>query len=126
MSDGSDSLFDDLQPPRGGLLGLRVRLERAERRAARLRLARVATAGAALAAVLLMLVPGNPPKPRQLDVGPGAVRLGLREAPLEPVSVIGAQGADHAVQRVPLPIDRVVLYLVGTSAPDTEEPQTDG
>jgi hypothetical protein len=120
MNDRSDELFDDLAPPRGGLAGLRARIDRAARRQARLRLLRGAVAtGAALGLAGLLLVsrPAETPPPR-LELGPSAVRWGLRELPSEPVTVtVGSRGR-LAVRRVPLESERVVFYLVGSTSPE--------
>ena len=88
-------LFEVLQPPTGGLTRLRSRIRRTERR--RVRTWRLAGATAGLAGSDLL-----------------AIRLGLSDAPTEPVSIPPDRRHEFAVRRVPTTDERVVFYLVGS------------
>jgi hypothetical protein len=120
MSDSRELLLDPLEPPPGGLAGLRRRIAGRERRRAAARstlpaLAIVAVAGCA--AILAWL--GSPPRPLAAPVldDLGSIALGIAAPPVEPVTVPAARRNDTAVLRVPTRDDRVVLYLVAPSRP---------
>lgn len=112
-----DGLFDLLEPPAGGLAGLRERIGRHRRRRVRAWRLTAATAGAAVILLAVLLSPafdrGRAPV---LDPGSDllAVRLGLAEPPAETVTVPPAYRRDFAVRRVPTTDDRVAFYLVGS------------
>jgi len=123
MNDSRDLLLEPLEPPPGGLDGLRRRIERRERRRTALRsaapaLAVVAVAGCAAFFAWL----GSPPRPGPVPVLDelGSIALGVAAPPLEPVTVPAARRNDTAVLRLPTRDDRVVLYLVASSRPPEE------
>jgi len=105
-----------LEPPPGGVDGLRRRLARHARR-------RKATrrASAGLVAVLVLAVGAltlrehrsRRPLPEWATSDLLAVELGLVRAPTEPVSVPPEARGRVAVRRVPTGDARVALYLVG-------------
>jgi hypothetical protein len=108
--------FLPLEPPPGGLIALRARLDRGRER----RWVPV-TALAALATVVLLAgVRGPRPGPRLLDQAgaehyPSLVSLGLVPPPAEPVTRARGEGAPLALRRVPVNTPALVLYL---SQPD--------
>jgi hypothetical protein len=123
-------LFPTIEPPAGGIRGLRVRLERDRRRRARARLAGAALAGTALALVVGLLVTPAPPPAPALDrvddsAIPALVSLGLRPAPSEPAEIPPQQRNRMALLRVPTKDPRVIFYrLVALEDPEPETPAT--
>ena len=105
-----------LEPPPGGLDGLRRRIARRERRVA-LRRAAYTLAGLATAAALLAVALRPTALPASLLPGSAssllAIEYGLAEAPTEAVTVPPHRRNDTAVQAVVTRDERVVLYLVG-------------
>jgi hypothetical protein len=80
---------------------------------------RLAGATAGLAVVVLsvfLALPFERNGAVSLDSGSDllAIRLGLAEAPAEPVSVPPGHRHEFAVRRVPTSDERVVFYLVGS------------
>lgn len=111
-------LFEDLDPPPGGLTRLRARLRTEHRRRIRNRaLAVTAAAGTAIGLAAFLVLSGGGDPAANL---PGltsdlvAIRLGLAEAPTEVVSVRAELRREYAVRRLPTSDDRVVFYAVGS------------
>jgi len=115
MNDALD-LLREIDPPPGGLDGLRRRLARHARR-------RAAIGRSAFAAATLALVLGGSLAVREATRPPAvpawaaesllAVELGLVEVPDEPVSIPRAARNRLAIRRVDTSDPRVVLYLAG-------------
>ncbi len=121
MSDPSNDLFRRLEPPRGGLAGLRARLDRDDvRRGRRLGLQGAAATLALTAVVAAALLAPERPHVAVLDIGPARIRLGLAPEPTEPVSIPIARRGDLAAERVPVRNDRVVFYRIGSTTPSPE------
>lgn len=119
MKAGETKLFEELMPPAGGLGQLRARLDQEPARQRRRRAA--AAAGGALVAagiiLAVLLIPSGEPGVRAdldavLAACPAAVRLGLADAPAEPVSVAPGQRHRLAVQRVEVADQNVLYYRV--------------
>ena len=110
--------FQRLDPPPGGLAGLRVRLARERFRERRYRLVGGAVGLCTTAAVAiwiaLPLAPAIAPGPNLFDAieHPALVHLGLEASPIEPVTALG--GDRIALRRMPTGRDDVVFYLVGS------------
>lgn len=107
--------LERLEPPRGGLAGLHRKIRRRTRR--RRVLAYAVAPGAAAALLFAALVVVVRPAPRLSDAfvavdSIDAIRLGLRDAPEEPVTVPTPRRADTAVLRIPTRNPRVVMYSV--------------
>ncbi len=116
MTEKDDALFETLEPPRGGLVGLRARIERdARRRRLQRRLG-----STAVATVLLVVIGWSALGPRREVVAASPeldlvrMQLGLLAAPAEPLTLPAGQHRDTAVRRVPLPTDEVIFYMVGS------------
>lgn len=120
VSELHEDLFESLEPPRGGLDGMRARVARDTRRRVRRRRVQGVSAVAAVVALVgwFALAPGvsAPPSP-ELDV----LRLGLGQlpTPAAPVTVPAGRRGEIAVQRVPVTSDRVVFYLVSSDPAGT-------
>ena len=121
MSDPHERLFESLEPPRGGLAGLRARIESDRRRRVRARNLQ------AVAAVVLVLAvstwsvfaprtPGEPPPSFEL----ARIGLGLAPKPSEAVTVPDGRRHELAVHRVPLDTDSVVFYRIGSLHPEPD------
>lgn len=124
MTDQTRRLFEELEPPPGGLASLRARIETDHRRQRRLRVVM------ATAVTIVGLVVGvfylQPPTPTatmgaptiDLIAGaqndPGLIALGLAPLPSETVTVRSPDGRRAATQHVPTTNDDVVFYLFGT------------
>jgi hypothetical protein len=129
----SEPLFDQLDPPPGGLTGLRRRILRDARRQVRRRLMR----GSVVVVLLLGLTSWVAVQFRassdvvspELDLV--RIHLGLLPVSSQVVTIPEAQRSTLAVQRVPLPTDQVVFYRVasieegtsGGAAPETLDPE---
>lgn len=128
MKLGRRQVFEQVDPPAGGLARLRARLDVEQGRARRagfwvaastVALTAIAVAGAALAPRLGLPAEdttGSPVDslPGTGQMGPALASLGLAPVAAEPVSVPSAERGATAVERVPLPTDDVVFYLVAT------------
>jgi len=122
---GHRHVFESREPPRGGIEGLRARIETQRRAGAtRARALWIGTAGAvATAAVLLVMKPGSltpvassaEPLPGSGDMVPALVALGLHQQPSESVSVPSGAKSTTAVQRVPVADADVVFYWVASA-----------
>jgi hypothetical protein len=119
MKAGDTNLFEELTPPAGGLGQLRARLDQEPARQRRRRSA--AAAGLAITAAgiilaVLLIPPGQPDLHTDLTTilaaNPAAVRLGLANAPAEPVSIAPDQRHRMAVQRVEVADQKVLYYRV--------------
>jgi hypothetical protein len=111
----SPGLFDTLEPPRGGLAGLRARIERESGRRKRVRRlwAAAACLPVILAAVLLLSnVRRQPPMPERFRLA--RIAAGLEAPPSEPMTI--AENRRHlvAAQRMPAASDNVAFYLVAS------------
>ena len=117
-------LFDVLEPPRGGLAGLRARLEREGRRRARARRMRWAVAGCVALLVLVAVSPWlrstSAVDPLAAELQLARMRLGIERAPTEPVTIPVAERHRVAAQRIPLSTDLVVLYRIGVAGTFSE------
>ena len=108
-------LFETLDPPPGGLAGLRSRIRRERRKQVRNRTLAAAAIVVAGLAVLPFLSVGEPTAP-----SPGlksdllAVQLGLVDPPEEIVSIRPDLRRQYAVQEIPTENEQVVFYLVGS------------
>ena len=123
MKDRFIRLFEELEPPRGGLADLRARIETDRRRRVRRWQLQGAAAAAAVlvVAVLVFFPPSDRPAPLVAEFSPSLIRFGLGDAPAEPVTIpIGNRG-EMAALRVPVDDQRVVLYLVAPSQVEPEE-----
>jgi hypothetical protein len=114
----SDDLFVTLEPPPGGPARLRSRMDREQRRRARLRRLRSAAVVGVLGGVLVIggiaLGPGVAPDPLPAELDLVRMALGQLAPPIEPVTLPEAARMSTAVRRVPLPTDEVVFYLIGS------------
>jgi hypothetical protein len=120
MNERREKLFDVLEPPPGGLTGLRGRIERDRRRrvtSRRVQLLAAATLVAALAGWSL-LAPGGgeEPLPPQFDFA--RMSLGQLPWPSETLTLAEDERGEIAVRRVSLPTDEVVFYLIASVEPD--------
>lgn len=116
VKDMPERLFDTLEPPAGGLAGLRGRIARDTRRRATMR--RLQAATAAMVVVGLVGWAGVAQR-RQVTALPAQfdlvrMNLGLLPPPSEVLTIRADQRGNTAVHRVPLPTDEVVFYLVGS------------
>ncbi|MCP3977817.1 MAG: hypothetical protein GY716_00610 [bacterium] len=117
MSERRETLFETLEPPRGGLAGLRTRIERAEHRSVRRRRLSL-LAGTAAAALLVgwgAFLAGRPAPELPPEFDLARMSLGQLPRPVEPLTVPENARGEIAVQRVPLAGDDVVFYLVGST-----------
>lgn len=120
-------VFEELEPPPGGLDRLRTRLAGLEGPAGPRRSTRplvLATAAAVAAAVVLWLapavfgpLPGGPELTAAWD-NPALIRMGVVEMPREPVTVPPADWHRTAVTRVSGTDPAVVFYRVATLGGD--------
>jgi len=120
MNERRERLFDVLEPPPGGLAGLRARIERDGRRRARSRRVQL-LAAATLVAVLAgwsVFAPrgGGEQLPTQFDFA--RMSVGQLPWPSETLTVPEDRRDEIAVRRVSLPTDEVVFYLVASVEPD--------
>ena len=116
MTDTHEVLFETFEPPPGGLVGLRARLQRdASRQRIRRRLMST-TAATLLLGVIGWSILG--PRREAVATSPELdlvrMQLGLLAAPDEPLTLPTGRRRDIAVWRVPLPTDEVIFYLVGS------------
>ena len=118
MSDREPSWpFETLDPPPGGLAGLRSRIRRERRKQVRSRALAAAAASIVVAglAVLPFLSVGEPPAPLPgLKSDLLAVQLGLVDPPEETVSIRPDLRRQYAVLEIPTENEQVVFYLVGS------------
>lgn len=118
MSDRAGRLFETLEPPRGGLAGLRARLEREGVRRRRIRAVQLAGALAAVPAIVIVLLlwPAHRPAPDPLqdELRGARLRLGLLPRPSEVLTVAPDRRASAAVRRVPLDTERVLFFWVSS------------
>jgi hypothetical protein len=119
MKAGDIKLFEELTPPAGGLDQLRARLDQEPARQLRNRSLAAASIAIATAAVILAILITPADQPRLytdastiLAASPAAVRLGLTQAPTEPVSIAPQQRNHMAVQRVEVADKKVLYYRV--------------
>ena len=123
MNERHEDLFPRLEPPPGGLVRLRARLDRDRGRALRTRWT-IAFAGAFAAIALALawwgVIPdqAGPHATAALDLSPGADHPTLRQmrglVPDEPVTLVGEARGRVALQRVQTSDDKVIFYMVGT------------
>ena len=136
-----EQVFEELDPPPGGLADLRERIaqqeEPRERRSLRPALRWTAGFGAlvAAAAVLLLIIAtrsqiDNSPEaeiPSPLRIGalanshPALVSHGLAPAPEQPVIIASSQRQAMAALQVPLDRQDVVFYWVSSAQPPSAE-----
>lgn len=117
MTSGHERLFETLEPPAGGLEGLRSRLARDTRRR---RIRTRALAGTATLAVVAVATWATLASRSGADDLPpefalARMHLGLMPLPSEPVTIPDERRGDTAIHRVPLPTDDVIFYLVATT-----------
>jgi len=110
-------MFEPLEPPPGGLVRLRARLERDRRRTR----ARRTACGAAAALLLglaawLALGPGTTGRPAEAGdpFRLARIGLGLDRLPSEPLTIRAEDRHRTAALRVPLSDESVVFYLVAS------------
>lgn len=81
--------------------------------------ARAVAGTSALAVVAVAVWATFAPRPATDDLPPGfelaRMHLGLTPLPLEPVTIPDERRGDTAIQRVALPTDDVIFYLIGTT-----------
>jgi hypothetical protein len=130
MSVSKRDLFEQLEPPAGGRVHLRRRLEAERGRRVRRRIAVGATAmSLAAAATVITLWIGSSTTPRApapaadlshlSEIGashPALVSLGVDPTPAEPVVVRDTLSHQYAVRRVKVDRPDVVFYLVSSTA----------
>jgi hypothetical protein len=121
VSDPHERLFESLAPPRGGLAGLRARVERDGRRRVRARNLQAVAAVVVVLAVSTWSVFG----PRMaVEPLPGldlaGIGLGMAPSPSETVTVPEDRRHELAVHRVPLEDDTVVFYRIGSLQPESD------
>lgn len=111
-----ERLFDTLEPPAGGLTGLRGRIARDTRRQATMRRLQAATAAMVVVGLVSWAVVAQRQQVTALTPQFDLVRmsLGLLPPPSEVLTIPEDQRDDTAVRRVPLPTDEVVFYMVGS------------
>jgi len=128
-------LFEELEPPPGGLVDLRLRLAEQRRRPAVARTLWPATAAAATAVAVLLLwlrisAPSDrvrvsrsqPELARLISHHPAAVELGLHAGPIAPVAAMPGTPHAFAASRVPVAGDEVIFYWIPPEAPTLERP----
>jgi hypothetical protein len=120
MSHERPKLFETLEPPRGGLAGLRARVERESE--ARTRASRrwvMATASClplvVLGAILLSTIKPQTPMPERFRLA--RIAAGLETPPSEPMTIAKDQHHLVAAQRIPTVSEDVVFYLVASVEP---------
>ena len=117
MSELHPNPFETLEPPPGGLAGLRTRIARDAARRRRTRYARLAAA-ACVALFLVGLVTLRRPEPElPAEFQLARMQLGLVAQPTEVLTIPEGQRHKLAAARVPLDTDRVVFYMVGSARP---------
>ncbi len=126
----SQEIFERLEPPPGGLSGLRAKISAG--RTGQQNRYRTWAAVSASAIAILVVVLVSPLGPYRLtvldsyeqpspafalkgDEHPGLVTLGLRPNPEQPVSIPQRSRTQLAVQKVPLDTDEVLFYFVGST-----------
>ncbi len=116
MRPRRDGVFDELDPPPGGVERLRERIGRATRARVRRRRAAGALVLAPLLAAVgyLALAPPRSIPPSTFGFSPTRVGLGLDPAPEQPVTIVPEGRGSTAIQQVSLGTDTVLLYLVGS------------
>lgn len=115
MTTKGEGMFETLDPPPGGLVGLRERIERDGRWRTPRRLVPTVATGIlliVLASWSVVAWPEAPDIPTELDLV--RIQLGQLPAPSEAVVIPDDHRGQVAVRRVPLPTDEVVFYLVGS------------
>jgi hypothetical protein len=107
--------FDSLTPPPGGLVGLRRRIKEDRARRARGRRASAVTAAVVvIGAVGWAGWRGVPdPSVASPDLLRAWIGAGQLPSPTEPLTLSESARASTAIQRVDLPTEEVVFYLVG-------------
>ena len=117
MSKGRPAMFESLEPPRGGLAGLRARIERDSGRQARFR--RLWTVAAVtllpvvvVGSMLLAIIQRQQPLPGRFQLA--RIAAGLESPPSEPMTIAATQSHLVAARRVPAASDDVVFYLVAS------------
>lgn len=115
MPDGLRVGLDSLTPPSGGWGRLRRRIEADRIRRARGRRMRAATAVLVVVGALgwAGLRRGVAPRVASVDLGRAGIGVNQLELPTEPLTLPESARASTAIQRVDLPTDEVVFYLVG-------------
>jgi hypothetical protein len=121
MPSGHGRLFEELEPPSGGLEGLRARIYRHTRR--RRSFERLVYASAivllfVLTAAMIVGPRGLMPETRLPELEQARIRLGLSPTPDRALTLLGAR-------RVSLQTDEVLLYMVSSVAPDPGEETRD-
>lgn len=115
MSEDLRVGLDSHTPRPGGWGRLHRRIEEENRRRTRLR--RVQTAAAALVVIGLVgwvgLLRDAAQRVAPVDLVRARVGLSQLEAPAEPLTLAESARSSTAIQRVELPTDEVVFYLVG-------------
>jgi hypothetical protein len=124
MSEGHGRLFEPLEPPPGGLDGLRALIERHTRRPPRFeRLGYASAAGLLLILIIVTIVgpSGLRGESRLPEFDQARMRLGMSSSPAEALTIPVSDRATLGARRVALPTDRVQFYLVASIAPEPEE-----
>jgi hypothetical protein len=119
MNERREKLFEVLEPPPGGLAGLRARIEwdgRRRARSRRVKLLAAATLVAAIAGWAVFAPRGGEPLPPQFDFA--RMSMGQLPWPSETLTLPPDKRDEIAVRRVALPTDEVVFYLVASVEPD--------
>jgi hypothetical protein len=123
MLDEHGKLFEPLEPPRGGFEGLRARIERHSRRRASYEQLGYASATALLLFLIAATIIGPRglrPEPRLPEFDQARVRLGMSSSPAEALTIPVSERATLGAQRIQLPTDDVLFYLVASIAPEPE------
>ena len=116
MTDTTERMLSTHEPPPGGLVQLRARIERDARSRLGVRRLQVATAATVLVALATWAGLVSAGRSDRLPAGFELVQmnLGQRAAPSETLTIPAEHRFHTAVRRVPLPTDHVVFYLIGS------------
>lgn len=129
-----DDVFDTLEPPRGGLAGLREKIEEDRRSRSRRRFAG-ASAVVVAAAVALVVVLGHrsAPEPGAMladrwsrSSDPAFIELGLIDATPDGVHVAPGAASSTAIRRVSSDSDEILYYRIASLEPAMAPPAESG
>jgi len=121
MNDRQPKLFESLEPPRGGLAGLRARIARDTRRRVLMRRLQTATAALLVLAVAgLTILDPRGRRESPLEFRLARMSLGLIPPPSEILTIPEERRHQIAVRRVPLQTDEVLFYLVAPVRENTD------
>jgi hypothetical protein len=123
VPDERGRLFETLEPPRGGLAGLRARIERHSRR--RVTLEQLGYASAAVLLLFLVAITMIGPHGSQRDMrhpefDQARLRLGMSSSPVGALTIPASERATLGARRIPLPTDEVQFYLVASIEPEPQ------